>query len=75
MEPGDTVRIIRDESGMAAGSLGLFFGWYLRESGTGVVSFYNVGPTRVPIEALQLVEHRESDPSCSSWHTHLANVA
>jgi hypothetical protein len=61
--PGDIVRTTRAHAGMAAGSLGLFLGWYLR-SGAAVVTFYDRGPKPIASDALELVEHRVSHGGC-----------
>jgi hypothetical protein len=55
--PGDVVRTNREDAGMEAGSLGLFFGW-CGSGGAAVVAFYNRGPRPVASNALELVEHR-----------------
>jgi hypothetical protein len=57
LAPGDIVRTTREHAGVAAGSRGLFLGWYLR-NGAAVVAFYNRGPRPVASNALELVEHR-----------------
>jgi hypothetical protein len=44
---------------MAAGSLGLFLGWYLR-GGAAVVTFYDGGPKPIASDALELGEQRVS---------------
>ena len=60
LDPGQTVRLTETIGGMAAGSEGIVVGWYTdAEHGLqAIVSFWDGGPVRVPIDVLERPQRR-----------------
>lgn len=52
-QPQDVVRLVVPAAGMKAGSEGVLIGWFAREEREAMVRFWDGGPLRVPVHAIE----------------------